>query len=81
MDSEFGKVVEGVNFNDYIHQFIQQTVMPSGLWQGIHFDQAEFFPNPLLGDTNGIDGIGAPLPPIDLDEDSVAESETELKEA
>ncbi len=61
--------VDGWTFNQYVNRYLSQTVFPSGLWDGIHFDQPEWYPNPLLSAVR--DG---PIPPIDLDRDGVAET-------
>lgn len=61
-------VESGYTFNDYMAEFLNNKVFPTGLWDGLHYDQAEFYPNPLLADT-----INGPLPPIDLDRDGQAD--------
>lgn len=71
--------VDGVRFEDYVQHFMSDTVLPSGLWQGIHFDQAEWYPNPLLSDADPFLGTAGPLPPLDLDGDGVAEREATLR--
>ena len=63
--TRFSPVVGGLTANQYTTQFIARSVLPSGLWSGIHFDQPEWYINPLLGE---------PPPPIDLDRDGQAES-------
>ncbi len=61
--------IDGLTFTEFMGEFLGNTVLPSGLWDGIHFDQAEWFPNPLLAQT-----INGPLPPIDMDRDGVADA-------
>jgi len=61
--------VDGVTFAGFLSRFVSQAIMPAGLWNAIHFDQAEWFPNPLLAQT-----INGPLPPIDMDRDGVTDS-------
>lgn len=81
--TEYGARVDGVHFRDYIHHTIAHTMLPSGIWNGIQFDQVEWFPNPLLGASGcgGADSGDLPFPAIDLDEDGVAETDAELAEA
>ena len=56
--------VGGQTLIDYSTSFTKRRVLGSGLWDGIQFDQAESYVNPLLG---------TPPPPIDLDRNGVAE--------
>jgi uncharacterized protein (TIGR03437 family) len=56
--------VNGRDVNSYTADFLADQVLTSGLWSGIHFDQPEWYINPLLGD---------PPPPLDLDRDGHAE--------
>jgi uncharacterized protein (TIGR03437 family) len=79
--TRFAKQVDGIDWNAYVHHYVTRTVLPSGLWQGIFFDETDWHLPSLLGDTNGLDNINAPLPPIDLNEDGVAETEKELSQA
>lgn len=60
----FSQEVNGQSVNSYTADFLADNVLTSGLWSGIHFDQPEWYINPLLGD---------PPPAIDLDGDGVAE--------
>jgi uncharacterized protein (TIGR03437 family) len=60
----FSEVVNGHTPNSYTADFLAENVLSSGLWSGIHFDQPEWYINPLLGD---------PPPDIDLDGDGAAE--------
>ena len=59
-----GPQVNGQTVNGYTAAFLAEHVLTSGLWAGIHFDQPEWYINPLLGD---------PPPAIDLDRDGSAE--------
>jgi Fibronectin type III domain/Hypothetical glycosyl hydrolase family 15 len=77
----FAPKVNGVDFVDYTISYLANTVVPSGLWDGIHFDQSEWFPNPLLSNTNPFLEESGPLPPIDLNNDGIAESTAELEAA
>lgn len=76
--TEFGKRVGGMNFVDYLSYYLSRSVLGSGLWEGMHFDQSEWRTNTLLGDPNPFLGGNVELPDIDLDEDGVAESDEEL---
>lgn len=70
---------EGERFEDFVARYLGSSVLPSGLWNGIHFDQSEWYVNPLLTDEDPYNGNGPPvLPEIDLDGDGVAESKGEL---
>ena len=60
--------VDDIVFSEFMERFIGDTVLPAGLWTGIHFDQAEWYPNPLLAQT-----INGPLPPFDIDRDGVSD--------
>ena len=62
--TRFSPVVGGLTANQYTTEYLAHSVLPSGLWAGIHFDQPEWYINPLLGE---------PPPPIDLDRDGRAE--------
>jgi uncharacterized protein (TIGR03437 family) len=73
--------VQGVRYPDYALHFLTRTVLPSGLWQGVHFDQAEWYPNPLLREGDPYLGQGGALPPIDLDGDGAGESTAALFDA
>jgi len=78
----FGGVVDGYHYNDYARHYLTRTVLPVGLWDGIHFDESIWFPNPLLTDANPFTSSEAGVfPPIDLDNDGIAEPMTELKDA
>jgi uncharacterized protein (TIGR03437 family) len=57
-------------FVDYTADYIANSVLPSGLWDGIHFDQPEWYPNPLLSKKDTTN----PLPPIDLERNGQAAS-------
>jgi hypothetical protein len=59
----------GWSLIDYIGYFLSHSVLSSGLWDGIHFDQADWIVNSLLDE----DPFDLP-PPIDLDYDGIAES-------
>lgn len=61
----FSQEVNGQTVNSYTANFLAENVLTSGLWAGIHFDQPEWYINPLLGD---------PPPAVDLDGDGAAES-------
>ena len=61
--------VNNLVFSEFMERFIGDTVLPAGLWSGIHFDQAEWYPNPLLAQT-----INGPLPPFDIDRDGIPDS-------
>ena len=65
------------NFNDYVHDFLHNNVLNTGYWDGIHFDQTEFYPNPLLSE----DRYSGLFPPIDLNRDGIAETNSELHAA
>lgn len=60
----FSEAVNGLTVNTYTADFLADQVLTSGLWAGIHFDQPEWYINPLLGE---------PPPSIDLNRDGVAE--------
>lgn len=60
----FGTSNEGPQVHEYTASFLADSVLATGLWAGIHFDQPEWYINPLLGD---------PAPAIDLDDDGTAE--------
>ncbi|MDX1655307.1 MAG: hypothetical protein R3310_08855, partial [Candidatus Competibacteraceae bacterium] len=80
--TRLGTRVDGVSYLDYVTHFITRSVLPSGRWDGIHFDQAEWYPNPLLGpDDPFLDNSTGQLPPIDLDRDGMAESIGQLHRA
>ena len=68
----FGPVVHGRDVNSYTADFLADHVLTSGLWSGIHFDQPEWYINPLLGD---------PPPPLDLDRDGHAEPAAAVQHA
>ena len=61
--------VDGQTLADYSTSFLKRRVLGSGLWDGIQFDQPEWYINPLLGE---------PLPPIDLDRNGAAEPLSEV---
>jgi len=65
--------VGGWSLIDYIGYYLSHTVLPSGIWQGVHFDQADWGVNALLAE----DRYGDP-PPIDLDFDGIAEPKSVL---
>ncbi len=54
-------LVGGMTAGGYIRDFVTRTLLPSGLWDGIHFDQPEWYVNTLLVRPDGT------LPPIDLE--------------
>lgn len=62
--TRFSPAVGGLTANQYTTEYLARSVLPSGLWAGIHFDQPEWYINPLLGE---------PPPAIDLDRDGQAE--------
>ena len=62
--------VGGMRLADYTASFLARRMMPSGLWDGIQFDQAEWYVNPLLG---------SPPPPIDVNNDGRADAHDELQ--
>lgn len=74
--SRYCPVVDGRTFTDYSLDFLANTVLSTGLWDGIHFDQPEWYPNPLLNPRSA--PTDADFPPIDLNGDGVAESKAEL---
>lgn len=61
----------GASLIDYTTDYLTKTILPSGLWDGIHFDQPETTPNPLLLPRSV--GNEQPPPPLDLNCDGVAE--------
>ena len=65
-------VVDGLQFLDYTRLYLTGTVLPSGYWAGIHFDQSTWYPNVLLSD-NSMD-----LVPMDADNDGIADAEADL---
>lgn len=79
--TSFGPAVDGVSFTDYVTRYITDSVMGAGLWDGLHFDQSEWYPNPLLGNADPFSGGATVLPPIDLDGDGVAEGKDVLHSA
>lgn len=76
--TSFAVPVNGRTFTDYLEDYLRQTVLPSGLWDGLHFDQSEWEPNPLLGNPNPFLDPAIILPPIDLDRDGAPESEATI---
>lgn len=74
--SRYCPVVDGRTFTGYSLDFLANTVLSTGLWDGIHFDQPEWYPNPLLNPRSA--PTDADFPPIDLNGDGVAESKAEL---
>ncbi|MGQ8367355.1 hypothetical protein [Glaciecola sp. 1036] len=68
------------DFVDYAHDFLQSEVLINPNWSGIHFDQAEWYPNPLLADSNAFLDKPGNLPPMDVDQDGVEESLPELND-
>jgi uncharacterized protein (TIGR03437 family) len=68
----FSSTVNGTTANDYTADFLADHVLASGLWAGIHFDQPEWYINPLLG---------SPAPAVDLDGDGHAESTANVQYA
>ncbi len=79
--TRFGPRVEGWSYVNYVMHYVTQTVLPSGKWDGIHFDQPEWYPNPLLAEGDPFLSGTGPLPPVDLDGDGEEESKAELHEA
>lgn len=73
-----GIAVEGTTYLDYVSRFLANSVMGSGLWDGIHFDQAEWHVNPLLGNPDPFLNKEFFVPPIDFDRDGVAEEKAEI---
>jgi hypothetical protein len=76
--TSFCPEVEGYTFVDYSHRYLQETVLATGYWEGIHFDQAEWYPNPLLGNGDPFNSTIEIFVPIDLDNDGVEETKAEL---
>lgn len=76
--THLGASVNGERFPEYAADFLTRSVLPSGAWDGIHFDQAEWYPNPLLGEGNAFLNQDIELPPIDIDEDGIADSDAFL---
>ena len=79
--TEHCPVVDGKTFNDYTRQYLQETIYASGYWSGVHFDQSEWYTNPLLSITDPFNQEPAQDIDIDLDNDGVAETEEELMSA
>jgi uncharacterized protein (TIGR03437 family) len=75
--SYLSPVHDGMLFRDYMLSYVTDSVLPSGLWDGIHFDQPEWYPNPTLVDRTR-DGE---LPPIDIDGDGRADPKRLLNRA
>lgn len=74
--SRFCPLVDGRTFTSYSLDFLANTVLSTGLWDGVHFDQPEWYPNPLLNPRSA--PADADFPPIDLNGDGVAETKAEL---
>lgn len=74
--SRYCSLVDGRTFTGYSLDFLANTVLSTGLWDGIHFDQPEWYPNPLLNPRSA--PTDADFPPIDLNGDGVAETKAEL---
>lgn len=72
-------LVNSLSFTDYTRLFMAESVLPSGLWDGVHFDQPEWYPNPLLVPKAA--GPLAPLPAIDLTRTGQAASVVQLYQA
>ncbi len=68
----FAFKANGVDFNQHLVQFLQSGSLPSGLFEGFHFDQPEWYPNPLLADRNGR------FPLMDTNLDGKADTQKEL---
>lgn len=62
--------VGGRSLADYTTSFLSRRVLASGLWDGVQFDQAEWYVNPLLGQ---------PPPAIDLDRNGAADPFTTVQ--
>lgn len=77
----FGEVSDGTRYTDYVDRYLARSVMPSGLWDGVHLDEVLWYPNSLLGDGNPFLGGEAALPPIDIDNDGQADSDEVLYQA
>lgn len=71
--TSFAPRVDGYSFTDYTVEYFAKTIFPSGLWDGVHFDQSEWYPNPLLANTHPFLETPGPLPPMDLNNDGTAE--------
>lgn len=70
--------VDGFTYIDYTSYFLQESVLPSGYWSGIHFDQSEWFPNPLLTEEDPFNNQSSVTAPMDLDNDGEVETEGEI---
>ena len=67
-------VIGNETFMEYLRRFMTRTVLPSGYWDGIHFDQAEWFPNPLLGNIAPYLEQSEIFVPIDFDYNGTADT-------
>lgn len=64
--------IGGYRFSEYKADYIARAVLPSGLWDGVHFDQPEWYPNPLLQRADGT------FPAIDLARRGTADTPAEV---
>lgn len=72
---------EGGRLKDHAARFLARSVLPTGFWQGVHFDEAGWEPNSLLAEGDPFLGTAGALPPIDLDGDGLRESTETLHTA
>ncbi|HEU0121140.1 MAG TPA: fibronectin type III domain-containing protein, partial [Bryobacteraceae bacterium] len=70
--SPHAPVIDGVDFNHQLAKYLQRGILPFGLWQGFHFDQPEWYPNPLLANKAG------EFPQIDMNRDQRPDTQLEL---
>lgn len=63
---------DGIDFNQHLVKYLQTASLPPGLYEGFHFDQPEWYPNPLLADRNGR------FPLMDTNLDGKADTQKEL---
>ncbi len=71
----YSPMIDGSSFNQHLVKYLQRSVLPGGGWEGFHFDQPEWYPNPLLADKSG------KFPEMDADLDHKADSQQQLHES
>ncbi len=70
--SPFCPKVNGVNYNTHLVNYLSWSILPSGLFDGIQFDQPEWFLNPLLADGTG------KFPEFDINRDGRPDTRAEI---
>ena len=72
--TSFCPLVGGETFVDYARRFVRRTVLPTGYWAGIQFDQSEWYPNPLLANGDPFQNSDFVLVNTDYDNNGVADT-------